>query len=102
QNLLSNALKYRAQDRALQVSVALEQQEDEAVIAVSDNGVGMDLEAIGPSLFKMYKRFHQEVEGKGLGLYLVKEQVRLLQGRIEVSSCPGSGSTFTVYLPLHN
>ncbi|MCX2740303.1 PAS domain-containing sensor histidine kinase [Pontibacter anaerobius] len=102
QNLLSNAIKYRLPDRPLEVMISLKQQGDEAIIAVADNGTGMDLDKIGPSLFKMYKRFHQDIDGKGLGLYLVKEQVRLLQGRIEVASTPGLGTTFTVTLPMHS
>ncbi|WP_276496384.1 PAS domain-containing sensor histidine kinase [Pontibacter litorisediminis] len=100
QNLLSNAIKYRQPERPLQVKVSLEQKDEEAVISVADNGSGMDLEQVGPSLFKMYKRFHHGIDGKGLGLYLVKEQVRLLRGRIEVESTPGVGTTFTVRLPM--
>ncbi|WP_266206060.1 PAS domain-containing sensor histidine kinase [Pontibacter kalidii] len=102
QNLLSNAIKYRLPERPLEVTVSLKQQGEEVQISVADNGTGMNLDKVGPSLFKMYKRFHQDVDGKGLGLYLVKEQVRLLQGRIEVASTPGVGSTFTVTLPMHS
>ncbi|TPE46371.1 sensor histidine kinase [Pontibacter mangrovi] len=102
QNLLSNALKYRSKDRLPQISISLTQQGQEVLIAVTDNGTGMDLDQVGPSLFRMYKRFHRDVDGKGLGLYLVKEQVRLLQGRVEVSSAPDLGTTFTVTLPMQS
>lgn len=99
-NLLSNAIKYRQPGRPLEVVVSVVQHDNEAVISVADNGTGMDLEQVGTSLFKMYKRFHHEIDGKGLGLYLVKEQVRLLGGRIEVESTPGAGTTFTLRLPI--
>ncbi|AKD05162.1 hypothetical protein PKOR_21420 [Pontibacter korlensis] len=100
QNLLSNAIKYRSPDRALQVNIQVAQQGKEVVFTFTDNGKGMDLDQVGSSLFRMYKRFHHEVDGKGLGLYLVKEQVRLLEGRIEVESTPEQGTTFTVTLPV--
>jgi signal transduction histidine kinase len=47
----------------------------------------------------MYKRFHIHVEGKGLGLHLVKTQVEALHGRIEVESMLGEGTSFKIYLP---
>jgi signal transduction histidine kinase len=49
------------------------------------------------SMFNLYKRFHMHVEGKGLGLYLVKTQIIALGGKIEVESTPEIGSTFNVY-----
>ncbi|WP_299754652.1 PAS domain-containing sensor histidine kinase [uncultured Pontibacter sp.] len=101
QNLLSNAIKYRSAERPLHIKISLVQHGTEAVLSVADNGTGMNLEEVGPSLFKMYKRFHHSIDGKGLGLYLIKEQVRMLQGRVEVESTPGAGTTFKVTLPIH-
>ncbi|GAB3818491.1 hypothetical protein GCM10028895_15820 [Pontibacter rugosus] len=101
QNLLSNAIKYRAADRPLVITVTITQNECSAFISVEDNGSGMDLDVVAPQLFGMYKRFHEGIEGKGLGLYLVKEQIRMLQGKILVSSEPGLGTTFHIELPLN-
>lgn len=101
-NLISNSLKYRSPDRQLQVTITLRRQADEVIIAVSDNGMGMEMGKVGKDLFKMYKRFHTNVDGKGLGLYLVSEQVKILQGKIEVESETGVGTIFTVRLPLND
>ena len=47
-------------------------------------------------MFNLYKRFHFHVEGKGLGLYLVRTQVEALGGEIEITSELGKGTTFTM------
>jgi signal transduction histidine kinase len=71
------------------------------VLAVADNGLGIDLDRFQGDLFKLYKRFHLSVNGgKGLGLYLVKQQVEKLNATIEVESKPGIGTTFRVSLPV--
>ena len=64
-----------------------------------DNGIGIDLKQFGNKLFTLYQRFHLDVEGKGLGLYLVRTQVNALNGSIDVNSKPGQGATFTVSFP---
>jgi hypothetical protein len=51
-------------------------------------------------LFKLYKRFHTHVEGRGLGLYLIKSQIDVLHGTIEVESEPDRGTMFRITLPL--
>ncbi len=73
------------------------------VIEVSDNGIGMPAEAI-PLLFERFYRVQEEgeVPGTGLGLPIARELVLLHGGLITVASTPGEGSTFTVYLPLHD
>ena len=72
-----------------------------AVVSVADNGPGIDLKQT-PCLFKKFKRVEivERQEGLGLGLYIVKELAEAHGGRVEVSSEPGVGSTFSVYLPL--
>ncbi len=59
----------------------------------------MNLNRHGHYLFGLYKRFHGQVEGKGLGLHLVKTQAEALRGRVGVESREGVGSTFTLRLP---
>jgi signal transduction histidine kinase len=96
-NLFSNAIKYQSPDRKLKVKVFSERLPDsQTVIEISDNGMGIDLKSYKNNLFKLYKRFHHHVPGKGLGLYLVKTQVETLGGTIEVDSDPTSGTTFRV------
>ncbi|EMR02535.1 7TM diverse intracellular signaling domain-containing protein [Cesiribacter andamanensis] len=99
-NLISNALKYRHPDRPLEISVRSWRQGDQHRLMVSDNGLGIELEKYGKRLFTLYQRFHPHIEGKGLGLYMLKRQVSALGGTVEVSSSPGEGSTFTISLPV--
>ncbi|CAA9308145.1 MAG: hypothetical protein AVDCRST_MAG56-5996 [uncultured Cytophagales bacterium] len=96
-NLVSNALKYRSPDRPPVVKVSSRRQDDFVVLAVEDNGLGIDLGKHGEKLFGLYKRFHTHTEGKGLGLHLVKTQAEAMGGKVEVASSPGAGSTFKVY-----
>ncbi|MEM9023391.1 MAG: ATP-binding protein, partial [Bacteroidota bacterium] len=70
-------------------------------LTVSDNGIGIDLDKHGAKLFGLYQRFHSHIEGKGLGLYIVKSQLEALGGRVEVQSEPDKGTMFHVYFE-HN
>ena len=97
-NLVTNALKYRDPQRPLRIRVRSMLSNGIACISVEDNGIGMELSKMNDRLFKMYQRFHPGVEGKGLGLYLVKTQLINAGGDITVTSQPGAGTTFTVYL----
>jgi signal transduction histidine kinase len=96
-NLFSNAIKYQSPDRKLHVKVSSSVLHDgRKVIKITDNGLGIDLEHQRQNLFKLYKRFHPHVTGKGLGLYLVKSQVEALNGEIKVESEIDRGTTFTL------
>jgi signal transduction histidine kinase len=97
-NLISNAIKYRHPERTPEITFMVIDQGEWICLKLSDNGIGIDLERSGDKLFSLYQRFHFHVEGKGLGLYLVKTQVEALGGRIEVQSRPDEGSTFLIYL----
>lgn len=101
QNLLVNAIKYRHPERPLEIQVATERVDDGILLTVRDNGLGMNIEQIGPRLFQLYKRFHPHIEGQGLGLYLVKTQVEALGGHIAVESSEGDGCCFAIHLPEH-
>ncbi len=96
-NLISNAIKYRATERSPTIHVKTERIENEICLSVADNGLGIDLAAFRDKLFTLYSRFHIHLEGKGLGLYLVKTQITALGGRIEIESEVNRGSTFRVY-----
>ncbi len=99
-NLVSNAIKYRHPDRQAQIRIRSSKKDGFFCLMVQDNGLGIDLENYGTQLFNLYKRFHFHVNGKGMGLYLVKTQVTALGGRLEVESTVGKGTTFYVYLPV--
>ncbi|GGG03245.1 PAS domain-containing sensor histidine kinase [Pontibacter amylolyticus] len=95
-NLLSNGIKYSHPDRKPQVKVSCGQVNGFQVLQVKDNGLGL-APAQKNKLFTMFKRFHDHVEGSGVGLYMVKRIVENAGGRIEVESELGVGTTFSVY-----
>jgi signal transduction histidine kinase len=97
-NLLSNALKYRHPDRPPHVRLSCRTQEGYWCLTIEDNGLGLTAQQQA-SLFALFRRFHNHVEGSGLGLYTVKKIAENLGGRVEVQSEPGVGSTFRVYVP---
>lgn len=101
-NLLSNAIKYRSPERKLRIVASSRQLNGQAIVEVADNGLGFNKQLHAEKLFKLYRRFHTHVEGRGLGLYLVKTQTDLLHGSVEVDSEPDKGTVFRVILPLES
>lgn len=95
-NLLSNALKYRHPARVPEVQVRCRLTPEYLVLMVQDNGLGLQV-AGNSKLFAMFQRFHDHVEGSGIGLYMVKRIMENAGGRVEVESTIGTGSTFFVY-----
>jgi len=100
-NLVSNSIKYRRPEVCPVVTLTSICNEEEATISVSDNGLGIDLSRNHDKVFGLYKRFHPDIEGKGMGLFMVKTQIEALGGTVGVESVPNSGTTFTITLPLH-
>ncbi|WP_166647992.1 PAS domain-containing protein [Hymenobacter sp. UV11] len=99
-NLLSNAIKYRADERPLHVAItATGGGAQETAIVAADNGSGFDQELAGDDVFKLYKRFHIDRPGRGVGLYLIKTHVESMGGRITVHSKVGEGTRFSILLP---
>ncbi len=99
-NLINNAIKYKSADRKPQIIISTKKEHTNFIITVSDNGMGIDLEKQGKSIFGLYKRFYLEVEGKGLGLYMTKTQVEALGGTISIESEVNKGTVFTITLPI--
>jgi ligand-binding sensor domain-containing protein/signal transduction histidine kinase len=98
-NLLSNAIKYRHPDRTLKVEFKTILLNDGFCgIIFSDNGLGIDLTTQKDKVFNLYKRFHYHVEGKGMGLFLVKTQLDMMGGNITIESEVNKGTTFTIFL----
>lgn len=93
-NLFTNALKYKSHQRKLKIDITSEDKKEYVVVKFKDNGIGIDVEKHREKLFKLYQRFHDNSEGKGLGLYLVKSQMEALGGTIDVESVVGKGTTF--------
>jgi signal transduction histidine kinase len=96
-NLLSNAIKYQSPERKLNVKArCLQIDDNRTVVSIADNGLGIDLKNQGKNVFKLYKRFHPHISGKGLGLYLVKTQAETMDAQISVESEVDVGTTFQV------
>jgi signal transduction histidine kinase len=98
-NLLSNAIKYKHTSRPLEIMVSSKLSAGDIIMEIEDNGIGIDLERYGDKIFGMYKRFHDHVEGKGLGLFLTRQQVENLGGKIEVESTPDIGTKYIMTYP---
>ena len=98
-NLVSNGVKYRDAERRPVINLRTILENNQIILTVRDNGIGMDLSNMKEKLFTMYQRFHSHVEGKGLGLFLVKTQVEALDGTIEIESKVKEGTSFTITLP---
>jgi len=95
-NLLTNSIKYSAEDRALKISVTASQLKDSITLVFKDNGIGIDLERNRDKVFGLYQRFHDYPDSKGLGLYLVKSQVEAMGGTINIESEVNKGTIFTL------
>jgi signal transduction histidine kinase len=99
-NLISNSIKYRKENVPPLIEVTGYKVEDKLYITFKDNGLGIDLAAKGADLFGLYKRFHSHVEGKGLGLFMVKTQIESMKGKISVTSAVSEGTEFKIELPV--
>ncbi|GAB3577439.1 sensor histidine kinase [Hymenobacter daeguensis] len=97
-NLLSNGLKYRSPGRPPHIALRTRAEGEFTVLEIEDNGLGLDANS-KRRLFGMFQRFHDHVEGSGIGLYMVKKMVENAGGRISVRSELGVGTTFLVYFP---
>jgi signal transduction histidine kinase len=97
-NLLSNAIKYRCPDRQAKLEITFEKLIEYTVIAFKDNGIGLNMERNKHKIFGMYKTFHGNEDAKGIGLFLIKNQIEAMKGKIEVESEEGVGTTFKLYL----
>lgn len=95
-NLLSNSLKYNNPNHALLITLKSAETDQEVILTVTDNGLGINLEKYGHQIFKMRKTFHYHPEARGIGLFLVKNQVEAMGGSIAVQSVENKGTTFTI------
>ncbi|MFP5358153.1 MAG: PAS domain S-box protein [Gammaproteobacteria bacterium] len=108
QNLISNALKFRSPQRALEISIegrvcTLPQQGEVAEIEVRDNGIGFD-PRYAEQIFTPFQRLHsqQEFEGSGIGLAIVRKIIEQHGGQVSASGQPDHGTCFLLRLPLHS
>lgn len=98
-NLLLNSIKYRKNGIAPQINVSSHMVYNKVILKFSDNGKGINMAKNKAHIFGLYKRFDTSVEGKGMGLYMIKSQVEALGGTVSVISELESGTQFTIILP---
>lgn len=99
-NLISNSIKYRQKDKGSVIRIKSNLSNGKIKLSFKDNGTGIDLVKHGSKIFGLYNRFHSNIEGKGIGLFMVKTQVESLGGNIDIKSKPGEGTEFIIELPL--
>jgi len=97
-NLISNSIRYRCSDRQTEIKISLHQQDVTTVLQIADNGIGIDLVRNADKIFGMYKTFSNNVDSKGIGLFITKNQVDAMGGSITVESELGVGTTFKIYI----
>jgi signal transduction histidine kinase len=98
-NLVSNAIKYADYTKEnCRIDITVEVYRDEALIEVSDNGLGIDQKYLG-NIFDMFFRAHHHSKGSGLGLFIFHETLTRLGGKVSVTSEVGAGTTFSMCLP---
>ena len=98
-NFITNGIKYKSPERDSYLKILVEPHEDDTIgLRFEDNGLGIDLEKNGESLFGMYKTFHRHKDSRGIGLFITKNQIESIGGSVEVESQEGVGTTFSVFL----
>jgi len=100
-NLLTNAIKYKSTNRALEIALSMHTEKQYQVLVFTDNGIGIDLDQNRDKVFGMYKTFHGNADAKGMGLFIIKNQIEALGGKIEIESEVDKLTTFKVFFPVH-
>ena len=96
-NFITNGIKYSSDKRESKVVLSAHRRKDFTVLEIKDNGLGIDLKRHGAKLFGMYKTFHRNKDSRGIGLFITKNQIEAMGGKVEVDSTPDVGSIFKIY-----
>ncbi len=95
-NLISNSIKYSKPNEHPLIEISSKKENGKIILTFKDNGLGIDIKSKSDKIFGLYNRFHLHVEGKGMGLFMVKTQVESLGGKITIKSEPNIGTEFTI------
>jgi PAS domain S-box-containing protein len=101
-NIITNAIKYRSPERQLLISIKARKENNFVTLEITDNGLGIDLKKHGEKIFGMYKTFHSHDDARGVGLFITKNQIESLGGKIEVSSIVNQTTSFKIYFRYEN
>ncbi|WP_299096471.1 sensor histidine kinase [uncultured Winogradskyella sp.] len=96
-NFLTNAIKYKSPKRLPVVELTTEIRGQYVVLKIADNGVGMDLSKNGSKLFTLNGTFNNHHDSRGIGLFITKNHIESLGGKIEVDSVVDKGTSFSLY-----
>ncbi|MFL9844903.1 PAS domain-containing sensor histidine kinase [Flavobacterium rhizosphaerae] len=96
-NFTTNAIKYSSSERKPMISYDFEIVEGRKALFITDNGLGIDLRKHKNALFGMYKTFHKHRNSRGIGLFITKNQIEAMGGKVEVFSEVNKGTTFKIY-----
>ena len=95
-NLITNSIKYAKPGQAARIEIKSKTENGKIILTFKDNGIGIDLNRNGGKVFGLYERFHAHLEGKGIGLFMVKTQVEALGGKITIDSELNKGTEITI------
>lgn len=95
-NLITNSIKYANPGTSPIISISSRIEDDQKQLVVSDNGLGFDMEMVKDKIFGLHQKFHNHVDSRGIGLYLVHNHVTSLGGKITVESEVNQGTTFII------
>jgi len=96
-NFLTNTLRYSNHSTQLEVDIIGRKEDPNWILEIKDNGIGIDLERHRDKLFGLYKTFTRRSNSRGVGLFITKNQIDAMGGKVAVESEVGKGSTFKVY-----
>ncbi|TDQ11138.1 sensor histidine kinase [Pedobacter metabolipauper] len=96
-NFIYNAIRYAHPDRFPIIELSTFIENDQIVLQISDNGIGIDLDRYGNELFGMYKTFTSNPDSKGVGLFISKNQIDAMGGSVTVKSTLNIGTMFNIY-----
>ncbi|NHF60754.1 PAS domain S-box protein [Flavobacteriaceae bacterium TP-CH-4] len=101
-NFITNSVKYKEPTRNPIIRLHATKNEGQTLLEISDNGLGIDMKKYGDKLFGMYKTFHEHKDARGIGLYITKNQIEAMNGKVMVCSEVGKGSIFKIYFNERN
>jgi signal transduction histidine kinase len=100
--LISNSVKYKTEKYQPKINVEMRARSNHYQLVIEDNGIGFDSEKFADKLFNPFQRFHTHNDGNGLGMYLIKTQVKAMNGSVSLKSTVNIGTRVEIILPVHN
>ncbi|HEY1046791.1 MAG TPA: ATP-binding protein [Bacteroidia bacterium] len=101
-SLIENSIRFSKPNEKPIIEISAANESGFHVLKFKDHGIGIDVKKNKNRLFHIHNRFNKDSNGKGIGLYMVKTQVQLLGGDIDINSQPGEGTEIVIHLPIDN